>query len=144
MENLRFIKINICKKKLLKSYINKKDPILKEKFHTKYKICRNLLSTLLKKSKQAYYDKNFEINRNIIKNTWKGIKSVISLKTLAFRVPTVLSVNNGDTIIKPYDIANTFNNYVAFVAETTKKKSKIIHINIFQTIFQIKAAVQYF
>ena len=44
-----------AKNKLLKNFINKKDPVLKEEFHTKYKIYRNLLSTLMKKSKQAYY-----------------------------------------------------------------------------------------
>ena len=44
------------KNKLLTNFINKKDPILKEEFHTNYKKYRNLLSTLLKKSKQAYYD----------------------------------------------------------------------------------------
>ena len=42
----------------------------------------------MKKSKQAYYDKYFEKNWNNIKNTWKGIKSLISLKTLALSVPT--------------------------------------------------------
>ena len=34
------------KNKLLKNYINKRDPILKEEFHTKYKIYRSLLSGL--------------------------------------------------------------------------------------------------
>ena len=48
------------KNKLLKNFINKKDPILKEEFHTNYKKYRNLLSTLMKKSKQAYYEKYFE------------------------------------------------------------------------------------
>ena len=61
----------------------------------------------MKKSKQAYYDKYFERNWNNIKNTWKGIKSLISLKTVASCVPTVLSRNNGDTITNSYDIANT-------------------------------------
>ena len=79
----------------------------------------------MKKSKQAYYDKYFERNWNNIKNTWKGIKSLISLKTVASSVPTVLSLDNGDTITNPYDIANTFNNYFASIAETTKKKHKI-------------------
>ena len=37
------------KNKLLTNFI-KKDPILKEQFHTKYRIYRNLLSTLMKKS----------------------------------------------------------------------------------------------
>ena len=76
----------------------------------------------MKKSKQAYYDKYFEKNWNNIKNTWKGIKSLISLKTVASNVPIVLSLDNGDTVTNPYDIANTFNNYFASIAETTKKK----------------------
>ena len=108
------------KNKLLKNFINKKDPILKEEFHTNYRKYRNLLSTLMKKSKQAYYDKYFERNWNNIRNTWKGIKSFISLKTVASNVPTVLSLDNGDTVTSPYDIANTLNIYFASIAETTK------------------------
>ena len=65
----------------------------------------------MKKSKQAYYYKYFERNWNNIKNTWKGIKSLISLKTAASSVPTVLSLDNRDTISNPYDTANTFKNY---------------------------------
>ena len=79
------------------------------------------IARLYRKSKQAYYDKYFERNWNNIKNTWKGIKSLISLKTVASNVPTVLSLDNGDTITSPNDIANTFNNYFVSIAETTKK-----------------------
>ena len=118
---LRLQKSISVKNKLLKNFINKKDPILKEEFHTNYKKYRNLLSTLMKESKQAYHDKYFETNWNNIKNTWKGIKSLISRKTIASSVPTVLSLDNGDTVINPKDIANTFNNYFASIAETTKK-----------------------
>ena len=78
----------------------------------------------MKESKQAYYDTYFERNWNNIKNLWKGIKSLISLKTEACNVPTVLSLGNGDTIANPYDIVNTFNNYFASIAETTKKSKK--------------------
>ena len=48
------------KNKLLTNVINKKDLVLKEEFHTKYKKYKNLLSTLMKKSKQTYYDEYFE------------------------------------------------------------------------------------
>ena len=109
------------KNKLLANFINKKDPILKEEFYANYKKYRNLLPTLMKKNKQAYYYKYFERNWNDIKNTWRGIKSLISLKTLASSVATVLSLDNGDTITNPYDIANTFNNDFASIAETAKK-----------------------
>ena len=63
----------------------------------------------MKKSKQACYDKYFERNWNNVKNIRKGIKSLISLKTVASHVTTVLSLDKDDTIINPYD---TFNNYL--------------------------------
>ena len=44
------------KNKLLVNFINKKDPILKEGFHTNHEKYRNLLSTLMKRSKEAYYE----------------------------------------------------------------------------------------
>ena len=62
-----------------------------------------------------------------MKNTWKGIKFPISLKTVASSISTVLSLDNGDTITNPYDIANTFNNYFASIAETTKRSMKYSH-----------------
>ena len=61
-------------------FINKKDPQIKAECHDKYKTYRNLLSTLLKDSKQIYYTKFFESNWNNIRNTWKGIKTTISIK----------------------------------------------------------------
>ena len=64
---------------------------------------------------------------NNIKNTCKGINSLISLKTVACHVPTVLSLDNGDTIANPYDIANTFNNHFASIAETMKESIKHSH-----------------
>ena len=79
-------------KLLLTNFIIKKDSILKEEFHTNYKKYRNLLSTFMKKRKQAYCDEYFERNWNNIKNAWKGTKSVISLKTVASSVPTVMSL----------------------------------------------------
>ena len=69
----------------------------------------------MKKTKQAYYDKYFEKIWNNIKKTWKGIKSLISLKTVASNVPTVLPLDNSNTIVSPYDVTNTFNNYFALL-----------------------------
>ena len=78
----------------------------------------------MKKGKQAYYDQYFEKSWNNIKNTWKGIKSLLSITTKASSVPSVLSLDNGDTITNTYDIANTFNNYFSSIAETTKRSIK--------------------
>ena len=59
--------------------------------------------------------KYFETNWNNINNTWKRIKSLIFLKTVASIVPIVQSLDNGDTITNPYDIENTL------IIKTTKK-----------------------
>ena len=68
--------------------------------------------------------KEIDVKRNNIMNTWKGIKSLISLKTVASNVPTALPLDNDNTITNPYDIANTFNNYFASISESTKKNIK--------------------
>ena len=75
------------KNKLLKKFINKKDPQSKAIFHEQYKTYRNLLSTLMKQSKQNYYTKYFENNWNNIKNAWKEIKTIISIKNTTATVP---------------------------------------------------------
>ena len=48
-------------------------------------------------------------------------------KNCSISIPNVLSLDNGDTLTNPYDIANTFNNYLASIAETTKKSIKYTH-----------------
>ena len=61
---------------------NTKNPILKEEFHTNYKKYRNLLSTLMKKSKQASYDKYFETNWNNIVKTFNNYFASIAKTTI--------------------------------------------------------------
>ena len=75
------------KNKLLKRFINKKDPQIKAEFHEKHKKYRNLLSTLFKESEQIYYTKYLESNWNYIRNTWKGIKTIISIKIITITIP---------------------------------------------------------
>ena len=52
------------KNKFLTNFIKKKDPAKKAELHLQYKNHRNLLSALLKKSKENYYKKCFEPNWN--------------------------------------------------------------------------------
>ena len=78
-----------------------------------------MVSTLLKKSKICYYNQYFEANMNNIKSTWKGIKSIITIKNTSSDFPKYLS-SNGYTFTNQVDISNNFNNYFASVAETTK------------------------
>ena len=48
-------------------------------------------------------------------------RNQIPYLTVASHVPTILSLDNGNTITNLYDIVNTFNNYFASKTETTKK-----------------------
>ena len=68
------------KSKFLSDFIKKKDPPIKAELHLKYKNHRNLISTLLKRSKQNYYKKYFESNLNNSQKTWKGIKFIITMR----------------------------------------------------------------
>ena len=53
---LGLLKSISVKNKLVTNFINEKDPILKEEFHTNHNKYRNLHSTLVKRSKHAFYD----------------------------------------------------------------------------------------
>ena len=80
----------------------------------------------MKESKENYYKKCFESNWNKAKVIWKGIKSVITLKYITSSVPRTIS--QGENLItKPYDIANIFNNYFSYVADTAKENIKYSH-----------------
>ena len=71
---------------LFKKSINCNDSQTKEHLHTSHLVLLNhtsysqFLSTLLKRSKRNYYNHYFDINSKNIKNTLKGVKSILSLK----------------------------------------------------------------
>ena len=114
------------KNKLFSDYINKKDLSQKTELHIKYKSYRNMLSTLMKKSKQNYFTKFFENNLKNLKNTWKGIKSIISMKSSFSNTPTLPTLQN-ENIGNPERIANIFNNYFSAIGEKTQAKIKHSH-----------------
>ena len=64
-------------------------------------------------------NKYFEGNWNNIKNSWKGIKNIITLNNLSYDVPRTLSVNV--TISDPCDIANT----LTIISVQLPKKQRI-------------------
>ena len=107
------------KSSIFKKYINNKDPHIKEELHQKYKNYRNIIATLMKKSKQNYFAKYFESNIKNFKNTWKGIKSIISLKNSASSSPNLLNFNN-ELTSDPLKIANVFNNHLSSIGEKTQ------------------------
>ena len=80
----------------------------------------------MKKSNQNYFTKSFENNLKNLKNTWKGIKSIISMKSSFSNTPTLLTFQN-ENIDNPERIANIFNNYFSTIGEKTQAKIKHSH-----------------
>ena len=73
------------KNNLLKKFITAKDSQVKERYHKENKDYRNMLSTILKQSKTNYYNHYFETNWNSIKNTWKGLKSILNIQNFLLK-----------------------------------------------------------
>ena len=80
----------------------------------------------MKRSKQNYYKRYFKFNLNNSKNTWKGIKSTITMKNAISTVSRSLS-HGVNTTTNPCEIANVFNNYFASVAEAAKQDINYSH-----------------
>ena len=71
--------------------VKKKDLFQKNELHKNYKIYRNLISELMKRSKQNYSRKYFESNWTNTKNTWRGVKNIISMTSSSLATPTLLA-----------------------------------------------------
>ena len=52
-----------------------------------YHLFRNRVKRDLKKAKRNYYTKYFEDNRQNIKKTWEGIRSIINIKYTIYNYP---------------------------------------------------------
>ena len=124
------------KNKLLTKFIKLKEPTLKNEAHTKYKLYRNMLATLLKRSKHTYFSSFFQNHVNDLKNTWKGIKRIISLKDSRSTVPSTI-IENNISLTNPKDIADAFNNYFSNVATGIKSSIKYSRNKFFDFLPQI-------
>ena len=71
------------------------------------------------------HTKYFESNRSNIKNTWKGIKTIISINNITTTIPYSIDFNNR-TITYPTVMSNVFNNCFPSVAEKTKSNIKFL------------------
>lgn len=101
------------KNKLFRKYVKTKN----QHHHIRYKLYRNKLNHLIKLSKRSYYLDYFSANKNNIKNMWKGIKQLISLKPEASKVPSKI-IKSNEVITDPIRIANEFNNFFANIGHS--------------------------
>ena len=101
-----------------------------------------MLSTILKQSKTNYYNHYFEANWNSIKNTWKGIKSILNIKNISAPFHKTLTVN-GTTISNAMEISNIFNNYFSSIASKTKLNVSFSHKH-FSDFLKNRSSISFF
>ena len=77
----------------------------------------------MEQSKQIYYTKYFENIWNNIRNTWKGITTKISIKSITTTVPHSIEFNSR-TITDPITISNVFDNYFTSIAKKMNSNIK--------------------
>ena len=119
------IKNNICSK-----FVKRKNKILKEFHHNSYKNYWNLLSTLLKRAKEKYFTNLFNENIKEIKKTWKGIKTLVSVKQKNNETPSLITKDE-KYINDPVSIANTLNNFFTSLTEIVLSNFQTNHSAIF-------------
>ncbi len=98
-------------------------------YWTKFKIYRNKIKHLLLISKKSHYNNYFANNRNNIKETWKGIKQLITLKPTKNSFPTTLEVGSSQ-LSNSQVIANAFNNYFSTVGSNLVNSIPIVQTPI--------------
>ena len=107
-----------------------------------YKLFRNRVTRELKKSKKKYYTNYFEVNKNDIKNTWKGIKSIINTNNVIS--PKISQLNiNGKIIDDPQGIANGVNNFFVNVGPNTEKEIPLTPPDRIAPVYYLKNRNQF-
>ena len=111
------------KNSTLNKLAKSKDPIIKQELIQSIKTMKNEITALTRRSKKEYYNNYFSTNKNNLQKIWKGIKEIINIKSKSFSQPTSI-VENKNTLSKPKDIADAFNNYYTSIAGEILKKRK--------------------
>ena len=98
-----------------------KDPVIRNSKFETYKKYKNLLLSLLRKSKNFYYKNFFETNSSNLQKVWKGINEIVNRKSKKDLEPKII-IHNGKEIKNDKEIAKTFNDFYGSVAEKLKQK----------------------
>ena len=114
------------KNALYKKFIVEKNAQKKEELHSNFKSYRNWLTKILRLSKTSHYKAFFDMHKTNLRETWQGIRSLVSYKSRKNSSPSSLLINK---VIQndPLTIANCFNEYFGSIASKTKAKIRPIN-----------------
>ena len=98
-----------------------KDPQTKMKINSDFKKYRNLIKTLTRRSKRAYYFKYFNDNKTNLRKTWDGIKGIINFKGQSSQTPNCLKKGKSYLTDK-IEISNEFNEFFTNIGKNLESK----------------------
>ena len=105
-------------KKLTKVNDNPLGKINISKEHKKY---RNLIVTLLRRSKENHFNNYFEQNKQNVKKVWDGIRSILSISKK--KASSIDHLNyNGKIMTKNVEKANALNDFFTNIGKNVEKK----------------------
>ena len=97
------------------------DPLKKADLMKEYKILRNRVSEEKRQGKKNHNTLQFEKNKNKSKNIWKGIRSLVNIKTP--RTSSIKLMDENDNLVSdPLQIANIFNNHYSTIGQKVQQK----------------------
>ena len=123
------IRVSIKKRNKLKSkFIRAKDSKIKKLLEDKYKFYRNSIVTLTRPKQKNHFNTFFQTNNKNLRETWKGIKSLINIHNKKTSLPTCIS--HGNTLITdPSEISNSFNDFFTSIAGNIQSSIHSSHTN---------------
>ena len=87
-----------------------------------YKKIRNEITKDKRDSKKAYNTSYFEKNKHKSSEIWKGVRSLVNLKSAKTNIIKLLDKNK-NLISDPKKISNTFNNYFSTIGPKIEQKN---------------------
>ena len=107
--------------KLAKCRTQEKDILHKNEISVRYKLYRNMIVTLIKKSKKNYYTSFFLINQGNVKKTWDGIRNLINVSKKKNTSPSKIIYKN-ETYTSNFDMAESLNDFFIHVGSSIETK----------------------
>ena len=95
---------------------------MKELAHSNYKQIRNQITQIKRDSKTSYFTTFFETNHNKTSEIWKGIRTLVNIKSNNNNSKINLLDENNNIINDQEIIANKFNNYFTNIGPNIEKK----------------------
>ena len=122
--------------KLFKKFRTATDDVAKNIFFNNYKKLRNELTSLKRINKLEYYKLYFGKNKKKTAAMWKGIISLVTIKSSNKTDISILD-SNGELITNPLKIVNCFNEYFVNVGSMAENKIPCSNISYTHYLKQI-------